>query len=447
MNTADPREVIAQSPMSRLQIVAIILCILLNALDGFDVLAISFASPGIAETWGIERAALGLVLSMELIGMAIGSILLGTVADRYGRRPTILGCLIVMSGGMYLAAIAHDVTTLSVVRFATGLGIGGMLASTNAMVAEFSNSRRRHLAVALMAGGYPVGAIVGGIIASMLLAHFDWRSVFIFGSVATGIFIPLAYFCLPESVEYLVQKRPQHALQSINIIMRKMGHAAIEVLPTISHQETRTGLRELLSPQLIRITLLLTVAYFAHIMTFYFILKWIPKIVVDMGFVASMAGGVLVWANVGGAAGALVLSLLTQKIDVRNLVIGAMVLAFVMVTVFGYSSPDLQQLSLFAALAGFFTNSAVVGLYAIFAQAFPARVRAGGTGLVIGVGRGGAALGPVVAGVLFSTGQGLPTVALLMALGSLVAAGALLLLKPSAGNTSSSEVKKAAACS
>ncbi|GAB3104013.1 MFS transporter [Aestuariicella hydrocarbonica] len=447
MNTADPREVIAQSPLSRPQIVVIILCILLNALDGFDVLAISFASPGIAETWGVDRAALGLVLSMELIGMAIGSIVLGSLADRIGRRPTILGCLTIMSGGMYLAAIANDITTLSVVRFITGLGIGGMLASTNAMVAEFSNRRRRHLAVALMAGGYPVGAIIGGIIASMLLAHFDWRSVFIFGAIATAAFLPLAFFCLPESVEYLVQKRPKNALHNINNIMRKMGHSAVEALPVISPQETRTGLRELLSPQLVRITLLLTVAYFAHIMTFYFILKWIPKIVVDMGFVASTAGGVLVWANVGGAAGALVLSLLTQKIDVRNLVIGAMVMAFVMVTVFGYSSPDLQQLSLFAALAGFFTNSAVVGLYAIFAQAFPTRVRAGGTGLVIGVGRGGAALGPVVAGVLFSTGQSLPTVALLMALGSLLAAAALLLLKPSGDKQSSTGGKQTATCS
>ena len=99
----DPRAIIADSPMGALQIVVVALTIALNALDGFDVLSISFASPGIAQEWGIDRAALGIVLSMELIGMAIGSILLGGVADTFGRRPTILGCLVVMAGGMLTA--------------------------------------------------------------------------------------------------------------------------------------------------------------------------------------------------------------------------------------------------------------------------------------------------------------------------------------------------------
>ena len=99
----DPSEVIANSPMSAPQIVVVAITIALNALDGFDVLSISFASPGIAQEWGIDRAALGIVLSMELVGMAIGSILLGGVADRIGRRPTILGCLAVMAAGMVMA--------------------------------------------------------------------------------------------------------------------------------------------------------------------------------------------------------------------------------------------------------------------------------------------------------------------------------------------------------
>ncbi|MFC6632549.1 MFS transporter [Microbulbifer taiwanensis] len=436
MNTADPRELIAESPMSRLQIVAVTLCVLLTALDGFDVLAISFAAPGIAGDWGIDRAALGVVLSMELIGMALGSLLLGNLADRMGRRRAIIGCLVLMSGGMYLAAIAGDVVTLSAIRMLTGIGIGGMLAATNAMAAEFSNRRRRHLAVTLMASGYPLGAIAGGTIASMLLAHFDWRSVFLFGALATALFLPLVWLWLPESVDYLVQKRPARALEKVNAVLVRMGRDRVAALPAVSKLQAGSGFRELLSPALMRSTLLLTLAYFAHIMTFYFMLKWIPKIVVDMGFAASAAGGVLVWANVGGAAGALALSLLTQRFDVRALVIGALLLAFATVTLFGFSPADLQQLSLLAALAGFFTNSAIVGLYAILAQSFPARVRAGGTGLVIGIGRGGAALGPIVAGLLFAGGQSLPLVALVMASGALLAAAALLLLGAPAADKS-----------
>jgi MFS family permease len=181
-----------------------------------------------------------------------------------------------------------------------------------------------------------------------------------------------------------------------------------------------------------RTTIVLTIAYFAHIMTFYFTLKWIPKIVVDMGFAPALAGGVLVWANVGGLAGSLLLGLLSQRYSVKGLVLSALVLGAGMVTWFGQEHTGLAQLSMVAAAAGFFTNAAVVGLYALFAQCFPTEVRAGGTGFVIGVGRGGSVAGPIVAGFLFAAGAGLPIVALLMGFGSIIAAFMLIFLRPAA---------------
>src|SRR5688572_14945928 len=205
---ADPRDTIATSPMSRLQVMVIGLTIALNALDGFDVLSISFASPGIAAEWGIDRAQLGIVLSMELIGMAIGSVLLGGVADKIGRRPTILGCLVVMATGMFMATTVSGLVDLSLWRVVTGLGIGGMLASINAVAAEFSNTHRRHLSVSLMSIGYPVGAVLGGIVAARLLQGNDWRSVFYFGTAVTVALIPVVYFVVPESVHWLTRKQP-----------------------------------------------------------------------------------------------------------------------------------------------------------------------------------------------------------------------------------------------
>jgi MFS family permease len=122
MTIEDPRALIDRASMSRFQWGVVAVMVGLNALDGFDVLSISFASPGIAKAWGIDRAALGLVLSMELIGMAIGSLILGGVADRVGRRATILGCLVLMAIGMLGAASAHDVVALSAWRVVTGFG-------------------------------------------------------------------------------------------------------------------------------------------------------------------------------------------------------------------------------------------------------------------------------------------------------------------------------------
>ena len=418
----DPRDILADAPMKPLQVAAIVICILLTALDGFDVLAISFASPGIASEWGINRAALGIVLSMELIGMAIGSVLFGTLADSWGRRPAVFACLALMTVGMYLAATATNVHILSAYRLATGLGIGGMLATVNALTAEFSNTRRRNLAVTLMAAGYPVGAIVGGSIASALLVSHDWRSVFLLGAGMTAAFFPLAWFFLPESVAWLADRQPAGALERINRTLRRLGHAALEKLPPLRERQPGISMRELFTPRLRRTTILLTLAYFLHIMTFYFILKWIPKIVVDMGFEPSTAGRVLVWANVGGLAGSLLLGFLSLRVQIRGLVIVALLGAAVGVVVFGLGQADLKQLSLAAAGAGFFTNAAVVGMYALFAQMFPTDVRAGGTGFAIGFGRGGSALGPMLAGFLFAAGAGLSVVALLMAAGSVIAA-------------------------
>ena len=426
----NPKELIEQSPMVTAQIIAVSMCVFLNALDGFDVLSISFASPGIAADWGIDRAALGVVLAMELVGMAIGSIIIGNLADRIGRRPVILGCLVIMAAGMFAAAVAHDMNTLLAFRFGTGLGIGGMLAATNAMVAEFSNLKNRSLCGTIMAAGYPMGAIVGGSIASLLLTEFHWRAIFIFGGAVTALSIPLVLALLPESVYFLEARRPKKALDKINAVLKRLGRQAVSALPDLTADTTpKAGVSTLFGPRLISITLILTLAYFFHIMTFYFILKWIPKIVVDMGFAAPLAGGVLVWANVGGAMGAGLLGILSQRFGVKGLVSGAMVLGAIMVAVFGRGQDDLQQLSLIAAVAGFCTNAGVVGLYALFAQGFPTEVRAGGTGFAIGVGRGGAALGPIIAGLLFEAGAGLQVVAIIMGSGSLMAAIALLFLR------------------
>ena len=425
----DPRAILDRSAMSGLQVAAVGICIFLNALDGFDILSISFASPGIASEWAINPAALGVVLGMELFGMAVGSIALGGMADRFGRRPTILSCLLLMTAGMYAASLVGTVNQLLVARFVTGLGIGGMLASTNAMTAEFSNAKRRNLAVLLMAAGYPVGAILGGSVSTMLVASFDWRAIFVFGAACTAFALILAWTALPESIDYLATARPAGALERINTLLARMGHETIARLPTVVEASARrSGIATLLSPQLRTATLLLTIAYFAHIMTFYYILKWIPQIVVGMGYQPSTAGAVLVWANVGGATGAVLLGLFSNRFGLRRMIMVALVLASVMVTIFGLGYPDLRQLALVSAVTGFFTNAGVVGFYPLMARVFPADVRAGGTGLVIGVGRGGAALGPVIAGLLFAGGFDLLVVSAVMGAGALVAAVAIFLL-------------------
>ncbi len=412
-------------PMTRRQWGIVAVMVSLLALDGFDVLSISFASPGIAAEWGIDRGALGFVLSMELVGMAFGSIAFGRIADRIGRRATILTCLVIMSAGMFGAATATGLVPLSLWRVFTGLGLGGMLAATNAATAEIANARNRAFCVVLMAGGYPLGNIVGGSISAWLLSNYSWHAIFIFGGCVALAFIPLVWRLVPESISFLAAGRGAEGLARVNAVLARLQQSPVDRLPPRTTE--RAGIAALFSAPHLGQTLLLTLAYFAHFVTFYFILKWIPKIVVDMGFEPSMAAGVLVSASVGGAMGCATIGLLSLRVRVGLLTVGAMLLSTVAVIIFGFSNSSLARLSTIAAAAGFFTNAGVVGLYAVVAQTFPTKLRATATGFVIGFGRGGSALAPFLAGLLFASGFLLGTVAFLMALGSIIAALALLI--------------------
>jgi benzoate transport len=430
----DPKSIIDLGAMSMGQWLAVLVTVGLNAMDGFDVLSISFASPGIAKDWGVDKATLGWVLSMELVGMGLGSVLLGGVADKIGRRPTILGCLVAMSIGMFGASQAAGVPTLLAWRLLTGLGIGGMLASINAAAAELSSQRWRSLAVALMVVGYPLGGVIGGMVVQHLLAGGTWHQVFVFGSAVTAAFVPIVWFLLPESVAFLDRRRKPGSLEAINRILTRFGFESLTALVPETVESARRSVMDIFKPGLIVATLLITFGYFTHVTSFYFIIKWVPKLVVDMGFEPRAAAGVLTWANVGGATGVIIFGLIATRVSLKALTLVTLVGSSLMVAWFGRGSPDLAALSGTVAIAGLFTNSGIGGYYLLFAKVFPTHVRATGTGFAVGVGRAGAVLAPIIAGYLFQAGFGMQAVATMMAMGSLLSAAALLALKVGASD-------------
>ncbi|HVY67101.1 MAG TPA: MFS transporter [Gammaproteobacteria bacterium] len=445
---SDPRDILLKSRMTAMQVIIIAITIGLNGLDGFDVLAISYASPGIRAEWHIAQDVLGLVLVAELVGMAIGSLVLGGVADKIGRRPLMLGCLVVMAIGMYMVTLTSNLVVLSTWRVITGLGIGGMLATINAVAAEFSNAKNKHLSVSIMSIGYPLVGALGGMVATQLLKNHDWRAVFYFGCATTTVFIPIVYFLVPESVHWLARKQPAGALERINRAMTKIGQPTVSALPVVSEADRKRSVMDIFRPGLVGTTVIVAAAYFFHIITFYFILKWVPDILVNtMHFPASTAGGVLTSYMLGGATGGAALGLLTIRFGIKPLTISVLVLSTVMVAIFGRTGADLGQMQLVCFIAGFFTNAGIVGLYAIFAHAYPTYVRAMGTGFAIGFGRGGSVFGPAIAGFLMKGGFGVPSTALVMALGSLLAAGVLTFLKltPDAPEKEPAEKSSAAA--
>jgi len=425
----DPLEILDKAPMSLLQIMVVGITCVLNGIDGFDVLSISFASNGIADEWGINPAALGIVLSMELVGMTIGSIALGGIADKLGRRYTALGCMAVMAFGMLITTTVTNMSQLLVYRVLTGVGLGGLLAAITAQASEFSNRKRRHLSVSIMSIGYPIGGVIGGSIAAQLLVNYSWRSIFYLGAAITALFIPVVFFIVPESVHWLIRKQPKDALKKVNTALRRMGHESVAELPEIAPETRKKSMSDIFSPGLARITTIVTVAYFLQITTYYFILKWVPRVVANMGFTASEAGNVLVFANIGGAVGGAVFGLLTLRVSPKKLTLATMVFGGLFVALFGSTPADLSYMGLLAFTCGFFGNATIVGMFTLFAHVFPTHARASGTGFCVGIGRGAGILSPIIVGFLFQWGFSLPIVTVLISIGSFAGAAVLLLLK------------------
>lgn len=433
MSSQDPIEIVNDSPMSWRQWVVVTIMILLNALDGFDVLSSAFAAPGISAEWGIPRSALGIVLSAELVGMGFGSVILGGVADRMGRKSCMLICLVVMAIGMYMASIATGVTILTVWRFITGIGIGGMLAATNAVTAETSSKSSRSLAMALYVIGYPIGGVVGGFAAqTWLLVEYDWRAVFLFGAIVTAIMIPLVMFLVPETPAFYAARRPVNAVDKINRSLRALRLRTIEALPArnLSGGDQPKVTDILSKPGLRKVTWLLSLGYMFHTLTFYYVLKFAVQIVADSGFTQAEAASTLTWANIGGAIGGGLFGFLLKKWDIKGPTILMSLLGVLAVAWFGMGHGTLGAWR----TAGFFTmfclNAAIVGYYAAFARGFPAYARATGTGFALGIGRAGAAGSPILAGYLFDVfGKSeLLTVSLIMCLGSIFAVVMLVML-------------------
>jgi len=422
----DPRELIAALPMSALQIGIVTVLFCLNALDGFDVLAISFAAPGFAREWAISPDALGLVISIGLTATGLGSLLLAPVADRIGRRPMITASLASMTGGMLICAFAPGTGTLAVGRLLTGLGVGAVVPCISALTAEYANRRYRDLAVVIVAIGFPAGGLLGGILSSVLLSRFDWRSVFVAGALTTGALILTQLWYLPESIEYLIARRRPDAQARINAILARLGRPAIRALPAASHEKTGTSLLDIIvRREILGVALLITLVYALHNATLYYALNWIPKIVADLSLSQSQAAAVGACCSGGGIVGALIAAWLSARFDIRRLTVAYLFGAAALLWVFALTPGQMSLLIAASAALGAFLYGAQASLYAVMTRSFPVQVRATGIGFVTGVGRVGGIISPIASGHLLGAGLLYSQVSPLMALGSLIGAIAL----------------------
>ncbi|NAR77194.1 MFS transporter [Acinetobacter haemolyticus] len=398
---------INQNKMSRYQWFVISICICLNIIDGFDVMVMAFTAPSVSMEWSLSGAQIGLLLSAGLFGMAAGSIFLAPFADKVGRRLLILSCLVISGLSMLACAFVDNHNTLALLRFITGIGVGGILASSNVLASEYANGQWRSLAVSLMSTGYGIGATLGGVLSLALIEQLGWRSIFLAGGIATIMMLFVSIWLLPESLDYLLAKRPKQALKQINITMQRIGGSTLSALP---HQvKTSTAgnkgeLVKLFDGHLRFQTLCLWFAFFLVMFGFYFVMSWTPKILLSMGMSADQGVTTGILISIGGIFGAAIIGLLASRIKIFYALSLFLGLTAVCVFLFVAVSTHVSIALVVGLLLGTLINGCVAGLYSISPTIYDAEIRSRGVGYAIGFGRIGAILSPTVAGIFLDKG-------------------------------------------
>jgi MFS family permease len=401
----DLRTEFLQKPMNGFQVYVIAVMTLLNAKDGYDILAMSFAGTVLAREWSLTPDMLGWLISAGLVGMVAGSLLVAPLADKLGRRLLLVIALSLDTIGVFASTLSQGAWELAGWRFLTGLGIGAMLASVASATAEFANAARRALCVSIMAIGYPAGAVLGGMVAAALVASTgDWRQVFYISGYCSLVALPLVML-VPDSLEYLLDKRPRDALQRVNRLLPRLGMTPAAGLPPRAAYPDRDSIYQRLAKEHGRSLVLITVAYFMFTATLYFPLTWMPGMLTQAGLSPQMGISGAALMNGGGVIGGVVFGLVAARWGgLRSTVPAWMLLAVLAITLFGLLPVSLLPMMIVGAVIGFGLIGTASGLYATYSVIFPPGVRNTGTGIVIGVGRVGGILSPIVAGYLIATG-------------------------------------------
>lgn len=411
------------------QIVVLTLCLLINVLDGYDLQAAAYTSTSIMAEWHVATGAMGLsIFSVGVLGVGLGSLALAPIADRFGRRPSVLAGLLLITAGMLTVAVAATPLQLSALRFVTGLGIGILLPTLNTLVAEYSPAAWQSLAVSVYATGYPIGAALSGTLAPTLIGHSGWRSVYAAGGAVSLLLLLAVIVLLPESLEFLLKVQPRNALKRAHRLAIRLQLPPVESLPAREIAIRPSPLTPF-EPQLLRRTTLISAAFLLLWLTEFFIVTWTPTILAREGLSLAAAARPGVMLTFGGMAGTLLVGAFGMRFGLVRVVVLYLCGSFLMSLVFAFASPAASMLVICAVL-GFLLFGSAVGLYAVAARIFPLEVRATGTGVALAFGRAGAAVGLTLGGYLIGLGWARAMYVSILALPIAAAALAAFAVRP-----------------
>jgi AAHS family 4-hydroxybenzoate transporter-like MFS transporter len=398
------RAVFDNQRLSPFQIRTIILCAFVAVLDGFDTQSIGFLAPSIATSLNVPLPSFAPVFVAGLLGLMCGAGILGPVADRWGRRWTVIAATTAFGVFSFATAYAASFDELLMLRFLTGIGLGGAMPNVVALTAEYSPKRLQAIFVSLLFTGMPLGAVLGGLVASALLPRYGWQSVFYVGGILPLAMVAVLIAKLPESAEFLIIRNAK--MDRVRSIVRKIvpGFAGLETMRFVPDTAKLGGfsVKHLFTEGRTPGTLLLWVPYFMNLLIIYFVISWLPAILRQAGM--SITAGVMAISlfSLGGIAGSLLQGVTMRGFGNRLVLVVEFGVSVLLIGSLAVLPPSYGLIMVVAVLLGIFVQGAQAGLNALVAAFYPTAIRSTGVGWALGVGRIGSVVGPILGGVMLS---------------------------------------------
>jgi len=409
-NPVNVESLLNSSSWSAYQRLVTSLAAVATIFDGFDIQILAFAIPLLTREWHVERSRFGSVLAMGLVGMALGSLLAGYCGDRFGRRPAIIGSVLIFGLATIGTAFVQGLAGLTVLRFFTGLGTGGALPNVSALVAEFAPLRRRASAVKLTILCIPLGGMFGGILAASILPRWGWKGLYVFGGGLPLLLAAGLLAVLPESPRFLARREQEWS--RLIALLRRFGHSIPNETifeGTAGTTAGRSSLRELFVAGLGRDTSGLWVSFFFCLGAIYLVFGWLPAMLTSLGLSVGAASSGLAVYNLGGVIGILVWAMLIPRYGSRGLLVfGALgcAISCLMLSLVPIQSGGRNYVLLIACIGvhGFLANAVQTSMYALAAHVYPTKIRATGVAYSVTVGRIGGLVSSLTGGLVIRAG-------------------------------------------
>jgi AAHS family 4-hydroxybenzoate transporter-like MFS transporter len=428
--TINVSDVIDGSRVGSLQAATFAICLVCLIMDGFDVQALGYVAPALVRDWNIASAALGPVFGAGNFGVLIGALGFSVLADRIGRRPVLIMATLFFSGMTLLTARAGSVPQLLMLRFISGIGLGGIIPNATALVGEYSPRRSRVTLTMAITVGFTAGAAIGGFVAAALIPVFGWRSVFYFGGTVPLAIAVAMIIWLPESLQFMVIRgapRDHIGRSLMRIDPSTPTGGAIEY--TV-HEEKLKGapVTHLFRDGRAAVTILFWIVNFMNLLNLYSLSSWLPTVVRDAGYSTSIAVLVGTVLQVGGTIGTFGLAWLVARRGFIPMLALSFAVASLSIAAIGQGLP-LALLFLVVLVAGWCVVGSQPGINAFEAEYYPTYLRSTGIGWGLGIGRAGAIVGPMLGGIAMSMKWSTRDIFLAAAVPALISAIAVLSMR------------------